>query len=78
MKKIKNIINHNKKVFVDCLYSSANSNLSENKIILDSVRKNGMSISLDRDPNYKKIKRFETNIDNIVKTNKNKTIANQK
>ena len=76
--KNKNIINHNKKVFVDCLYSSANSNLSENKIILDSVRKNGMSISLDRDPNYKKIKRFETNIDNIVKTNKNKTIANQK
>ena len=76
--KNKNIINHNKKVFVDCLYSSANSNLSENKIILDSVRKNGMSISLDRDPNYKKIKRFETNIDNIVKTNKNKTIATQK
>lgn len=30
--KNKNIINHNKKVFVDCLYSSANSNLSENKI----------------------------------------------
>ena len=76
--KNKNIINHNKKVFVDCLYSSANSNLSGNKIILDSVRKNGMSISLDRDPNYKKIKRFETNIDNIVKTNKNKTIATQK
>ena len=76
--KNKYIINHNKKVFVDCLFSSANSNLSENKIILDSVRKNGMSISLDRDPNYKKIKRFETNIDNIVKTNKNKTIANQK
>ena len=76
--KNKNIINHNKKVFVDCLYSSANSNLSENKIILDSVRKNGMSISLDRDPNYKKIKIFETNIDNIVKINKNKTIATQK
>ena len=76
--KNKNIINHNKKVFVDCLYSSANSNLSENKIILDSVSKNGMSISLDRDPNYKKIKRFETNIDNIVKTNKNKTSATQK
>ena len=74
--KNKNIINHNKKVFVDCLYSSANSNLSENKIILDSVRKNGMSISLDRDPNYKKIKRFETNIDNIVKTNKNKILKN--
>ena len=62
--KNKNIINHNKKVFVDCLYSSANSNLSENKIILDSVRKNGMSISLDRDPNYKKINRVKLNIYN--------------
>ena len=73
-----NIIKHDQKVFVDCLYSEIISNLDKNKIIYNPIGKLKTNYAITKEPSYKKIKKFETVIDNIIKTPQNLSItANQ-
>lgn len=73
-----NIIKHDQKVFVDCLYSEIISNLDKNKIIYNPIGKVKTNYAITKEPSYKKIKKFETMIDNIIKTPKDLSItANQ-
>ena len=61
-----NIIKHDQKVFVDCLYSEIISNLDKNKIIYNPIGKVKTNYAITKEPSYKKIKKFETMIDNIT------------
>ena len=73
-----NIIKHDQKVFVDCLYSEIISNLDKNKIIYNPIGKVKTNYAITKEPSYKKIKKFEKMIDNIIKTPKDLSItANQ-
>jgi hypothetical protein len=73
-----NIIKHDQKVFVDCLYSEIILNLDKNKIIYNPIGKVKTNYAITKEPSYKKIKKFETMIDNIIKTPKDLSItANQ-
>ena len=70
-----NIIKHDQKVFVDCLYSEIISNLDKNKIIYNPIGKVKTNYAITKEPSYKKIKKFETLIDNIIKTPQNLSIT---
>ena len=70
-----NIIKHDQKVFVDCLYSEIISNLDKNKIIYNPIGKVKTNYAITKEPSYKKIKKFETMIDNIIKTPQNLSIT---
>ena len=70
-----NIIKHDQKVFVDCLYSEIISNLDKNKIIYNPIGKVKTNYAITKEPSYKKIKKFETMIDNIIKTPKDLSIT---
>ena len=70
-----NIIKHDQKVFVDCLYSEIISNLDKNKIIHNPIGKVKTNYAITKEPSYKKIKKFETMIDNIIKTPQNLSIT---
>ena len=70
-----NIIKHDQKVFVDCLYSEIISNLDKNKIIYNPICKVKTNYAITKEPSYKKIKKFETMIDNIIKTPKDLSIT---
>ena len=70
-----NIIKHDQKVFVDCLYSEIISNLDKNKIIYNPICKVKTNYAITKEPSYKKIKKFETMIDNIIKTPQNLSIT---
>lgn len=70
-----NIIKHDQKVFVDCLYSEIISNLDKNKIIYNPIGKVKTNYAITKEPSYKKIKKFETMIDNIIKTSQNLSIT---
>ena len=64
--KNKNIINHDKKVTIDCLYSNVNSDIEPSKLIYNTIEKT--TFELQKEPSYKKVKRFESIIDKIIKT----------
>ena len=70
-----NIIKHDQKVFVDCLYSEIISNLDKNKIIYNPIGKVKTNYAITKEPSYKKINKFETMIDNIIKTPQNLSIT---
>ena len=70
-----NIIKHDQKVFVDCLYSEIISNLDKNKIIYNPIGKVKTNYAITKEPSYKIIKKFETMIDNIIKTPQNLSIT---
>ena len=53
-----NIIKHDQKVFVDCLYSEIISNLDKNKIIYNPIGKVKTNYAITKEPSYKKIKKF--------------------
>ena len=73
--KNKNIIKHDQKIFVDCLYSEINSNLDKNKIIYDPIGNAKTNFAITKEPSYKTIKKFETTIDNIIKMSQDLTIS---
>ena len=62
----KNIINYNQKIYIDCLLSHVNSKLQNNKLFYKYINKT--TFELQKDPLYKKVKKFETKIDELVKT----------
>ena len=72
--KNKNIINHDQKIFVDCLYSDIISNIDKNKIIYNPIGNLKTNFAITKEPSYKKIKKFESVIDNIIKVQKDLTI----
>ena len=65
--KNKDIINYDKKIAVDCLYSKVISNIDERKIFYNPLENAKTNFSITKDPSYKKIKKFEKMIDNIIK-----------
>ena len=60
---------------MDCLYSEIISNLDKNKIIYNPICKVKTNYAITKEPSYKKIKKFETMIDNIIKTPQNLSIT---
>ena len=62
----KNIINYDQKIFIDCLRSHANSKIQKNKLMYKYINKT--TFKLQKDPSYKKIKKFESKIDKLIKT----------
>ena len=65
--KNNNIINHDKKITIDCLYSNVNSNIEQNKLIYNNkIEKT--TFQLQKESSYKKVKHFESIIDKIMKT----------
>ena len=76
--KNKDIIKHDQKIAVDCLYSKANSNLDEKKIFYNPLDNAKTNFSITKDPSYKKIKKFEKMIDNIIKIPNDLTITANK
>lgn len=73
--KNKNIINHDQKIFVDCLYSDIISNIDKNKIIYNPIGNVKTNFAITKESSYKKIKKFESEIDNIIKFQKDSTIT---
>jgi len=73
--KHKNIINHDQKIFVDCLYSDIISNIDKNKIIYNPIGNVKTNFAITKESSYKKIKKFESEIDNIIKFQKDSTIT---
>ena len=73
--KNKDIINHDKNVYVDCLYSKVISNIDENNIIYNPYGKVKTNYAIIKEPSYKKIKKFEIKIDKVIKKSKDLTIT---
>ena len=76
--KNKDIINYDKKIAVDCLYSKVISNIDEKKILYNPLENAKTNFSITKDPSYKKIKKFEKMIDNIIKIPNDTTITANK
>ena len=64
--KNKNIINYDQKIAIDCLYSNVNANIEPNKLIYKSIDKT--TFELQKEPSYKRIKKFESIIDKVIQT----------
>ena len=62
----KNIINMDQKVYIDCLYSKVKEKIEPDKLIYEHIDKT--TFELQRESSYKKVKKFESLIDRIVKT----------
>ena len=62
----KNIMNIDQKVYVDCLFSKVKEKIEPEKLIYDHIDKT--TFELQRESSYKKVKKFESIIDKIVKT----------
>ena len=73
--KNKNIIKHDQKIYVDCLYSEIISNLDKNKLIYNQISNVKTNYAITKEPSYKKIKKFETIIDDIIKNPNDLTIS---
>ena len=73
--KNKDIITHDKNVYVDCLYSKVISNIDENNIIYNPYGKVKTNYAIIKEPSYQKIKKFEIKIDKIIKKPKDLTIT---
>ena len=76
--KNKNIIKHDQNIFVDCLYSEVISNIDKNKIIYNPMGNMKTNFAITKEHSYKKIKQFETIIDNIIKIPKDVTTNENK
>ena len=76
--KNKDIINYDKKIAVDCLYSKVISNIDEKKILYNPLENAKTNFSITKEPSYKKIKKFEKMIDNIIKIPNDTTITANK
>jgi hypothetical protein len=63
--KNKNIISHDSKVTIDCLYPSIRTEIDHNKLVYDSIEKT--TFQLQKEHSYKKVKEFESKIDKILK-----------
>ena len=63
--KNKNIISHDSKVTIDCLYPSIRTEIDHNKLVYKSIDKT--TFQLQKEPSYKKVKEFESKIDKILK-----------
>ena len=63
--KNKNIISHDSKVTIDCLYPSIRTEIEHNKLVYKSIEKT--TFQLQKEPSYKKVKEFESVIDKILK-----------
>ena len=66
--KNKNIINHDQKVSVDCLYSKAISKLEPKLLVYKSIDKT--TFELQKESSYKRFKKFESIIDKAIKNKK--------
>ena len=62
----KNIINIDQKVYIDCLLSKVKEKIEPDKLIYEHIDKT--TFELQRESSYKKVKKFESIIDKIVKT----------
>ena len=62
----KNIIDADRKVYIDCLYSKVKTKIEPDKLIYGHIDKT--TFELQRESSYKKVKKFESLIDKIVKT----------
>ena len=76
--KNKDIINYDKKIAVDCLYSKVISNIDEKKILYNPLENAKTNFSITKEPSYKKIKKYEKMIDNIIKIPNDTTITANK
>ncbi len=63
--KNKNIISHDSKVTIDCVYPSIRTEIEHNKLLYKSIEKT--TFQLQKEPSYKKVKEFESLIDKILK-----------
>lgn len=71
--KNRNIITHDQKVTIDCLYSNVRAKIEPNKLVYKSIEKT--TYQLQKEPSYKKVKKFESIIDKIIKTQNKKIIS---
>ena len=62
----KDIIKYDQKVTIDCLRSKVKENIEHNKLIYKHINKT--TFEAQKEPGYKKVKKFESIIDNIIKT----------
>ena len=62
----KNIINYDQKVTIDCLFSRVKENIEQDKLVYNHIDKT--TFELQKEPTYKKVKKFESIIDKIIKT----------
>ena len=62
----KNIINFDQKVTIDCLFSRVKENIEQDKLVYNHIDKT--TFELQKEPTYKKVKKFESIIDKIIKT----------
>ena len=65
----KNIINYDQKVTIDCLLSKVKENIEQDKLVYNNIDKT--TFELQKEPTYKKVKKFESIIDKIIKTQDN-------
>ena len=61
------IMNINKKIYINCLLSKVNENIKREKILLDKNKKT--IFELDKESSYKRVKNFENFINKIYKKN---------
>ena len=73
--KNKDIITHDKNIYVDCLYSKVISKIDEKNIIYNPCGKVKTNYAIIKEPSYKKIKKFEIMIDKVIKNPKDLTIT---
>ena len=73
--KNKDIITHDKNIYVDCLYSKVISNINEKNIIYNPCGKLKTNYAIIKEPSYQKIKKFEIKINKVIKNPKDLTIA---
>ena len=60
-----NIINHDQKITIDCLRSNYDSKIQQKKLLYKYIDKT--TFELQDEPLYKKVKKFESLIDKIIK-----------
>ena len=73
--KNKDIITHDKNIFVDCLYSKVISNIDEKNIIYNPYAKLKTNYAIIKEPSYQKIKKFEMKINRVIKNPRDLTIT---
>ena len=78
LNKNKNIMEHDKKIFVDCLYSKVLSTIDENNLIYNPLGNTKTNYAITKEPSYHKIKKFESIIDDIIKIKKDITLSTNK
>lgn len=69
LEKNKNIMNYDQKINIDCLYSNVISKLEHNKLVYKSIDKT--TFEIQKEPSYKRVKKFESIIDKVIKNKSN-------